>query len=466
VERRIHSSAHPERVSAFAILVTLVLLGGGVTLSGGPRSPMLPWLVLPAGMVAARFRPQVVVAGLVLTVCLILATTLGVHPDWTINDPVPVIATLALLAVVVSIVWALEAAELHHRDEAILDPLTGLLNRHALAPRFAELSHQARLTDQPVCLVLCDVDNFKAINDEHGHDRGDAALRDVAYELRKRLRSFELVYRLGGEEFLIVLPGIELRDGRHTAERLRTAIEDARPTGIPTSIHVLRIHPFHLSHSRADEPLQGHRPEFPDGQLEFPVLASLPATTLIRALRIVQLARDRRAGNIRLVRRRAGHRIRDRDLEDLERPPQRTLKVYDRLCQVRLGAHLGGGRGSQGLLVGDHQEDRRGSQVEFLLLGIERLLLQFARQLCGCDRCAVLLQGNQRILNVHHDVVDRLLLPCLILPLGEQRARVIGLGHAVSDGKVQCQLRLELRVGSLESLAESVAEASDDRGSR
>jgi len=236
VERRIHSSAHPERVSAFAILVTLVLLGGGVTLSGGPRSPMLPWLVLPAGMVSARFRPQVVVAGLVLTVCLILATTLGVHPDWTINDPVPVIATLALLAVVVSIVWALEAAELHHRDEAILDPLTGLLNRHALAPRFAELSHQARLTDQPVCLVLCDVDNFKAINDEHGHDRGDAALRDVAYELRKRLRSFELVYRLGGEEFLIVLPGIELRDGRHTAERLRTAIEDARPTGIPVTI--------------------------------------------------------------------------------------------------------------------------------------------------------------------------------------------------------------------------------------
>jgi len=236
VDRRIGKSPHPERVSAFAILVTLLLLVGGVAFSGGPRSPMLQWLVLPAGMVAARFRPQVVVAGLLLTVFLILASTFGVHPDWALSNPVPVIATLALLAVVVSIVWALQAAELHHRDEAILDPLTGLLNRHALVPRFIEITHQARLTGQPVCLVLCDVDCFKEVNDEHGHDRGDAALRDVAYELRKRLRSFELVYRLGGEEFLIVLPGIELSAAKATAERLRAAIEQARPTGIPITI--------------------------------------------------------------------------------------------------------------------------------------------------------------------------------------------------------------------------------------
>ena len=80
-------------------------------------------------------------------------------------------------------------------------------------PRFLEISLQARLTGQPVCMVLCDVDGFKQVNDEHGHDCGDAVLRDIAYELRKRLRSFELVYRLGGEEFLTVLPGIGLQAG-------------------------------------------------------------------------------------------------------------------------------------------------------------------------------------------------------------------------------------------------------------
>ena len=236
VDRQMRTSRHPERVSATAIVITLVLLGGGVLISGGPRSPALPWLVLPAAMAAARFRPQVVVAAIVLTVFLILLVTLGIDPAATIADPVPVIATLALLAGVVSIVWALQAAELHHRDEAILDPLTGLLNRHALAPRFVELSHQARLTHQPICMMLCDVDSFKAVNDRYGHDRGDAVLRDIAYELRKRLRSFELVYRLGGEEFLIVLPGVSHTEGQEIAERLRTAIEHTNPTGIAVTI--------------------------------------------------------------------------------------------------------------------------------------------------------------------------------------------------------------------------------------
>lgn len=236
VDRTIGKSAHPERVSATAILITLLLMAGGVIISGGPHSPALPWLVLPAGMVAARFRPQVVIAALVLTVVVILLSTLAVDPNSTINDPVPVFTTLALLAGIVTIVRALQAAELHHRDEAILDPLTGLLNRNALLPRFIELSHQARLTHQPVCLVLCDVDNFKAVNDEYGHALGDAVLRDVAYELRKRLRSFELVYRLGGEEFLVVLPGMGPSEGQKTAERLRLAVAESKPTGIPVTI--------------------------------------------------------------------------------------------------------------------------------------------------------------------------------------------------------------------------------------
>jgi diguanylate cyclase (GGDEF)-like protein len=238
VELRIRKSAHPERVSACAIVITMALIGVGVALSGGPRSVALPWMVLPAAMVAARFRPRVVIAGLCLTVAIVLAATLGSHPRWTVENPAPLVATLALLAGVVSIVWALQAAELHHRGEAMIDPLTGLLNRNALIPRFAELSHQARLTQQPICLLLCDLDNFKAINDEHGHDRGDAALRDMAYELRKRLHSFELVYRLGGEEFLVVLPGVGGDAGGAVAERLRCAIERARPAGVVVTVSI------------------------------------------------------------------------------------------------------------------------------------------------------------------------------------------------------------------------------------
>ena len=232
VERRIDSSAHPELISAWAIVITMLLIGLGVALSGGPSSVVLPWMALPVAMVAARFRLQVVLAALALTIAIVLASTLGVHPQRTIDDPAPLIATFALLAGIVSIVWALQAAELQRRDEAIIDPLTGLFNRNALIPRFAELSHQARLSRQPVCLLLCDIDNFKDVNDAHGHDCGDAVLRDTAYELRKRLHSFELVYRLGGEEFLIVLPGVDDATGCQVAERLRAALEHGEPAGV------------------------------------------------------------------------------------------------------------------------------------------------------------------------------------------------------------------------------------------
>ena len=238
VERRIYTSPRPERVSMFGIIVTLILLGGGIAYSGGPRSPLLPWIVLPAGMAAARFRPQVVEVGLGVSAAAIFVVTFGVHPGWTVANPAPVIAVLALLVTVVSIVWALQAAELYHRGEAVLDQLTGLLNRNALLPRFQELTQQARLTNSPICLVLCDLDNFKQVNDTHGHDVGDDVLRDVAYELRKVLRSFELAYRLGGEEFLIVLPGIHLQGGAEIAERLREAVEQSKPGGVHVTVSI------------------------------------------------------------------------------------------------------------------------------------------------------------------------------------------------------------------------------------
>ena len=114
----------------------------------------------------------------------------------------------------------LTEGELEHRDRAVLDPLTGLLNRSSLESRAVEIEQQARLTGGPVSLVLLDLDRFKRVNDTHGHERGDAVLRDVAYEIRKSLRSFELIYRIGGEEFLVLLPGVALHEAVEVAERV------------------------------------------------------------------------------------------------------------------------------------------------------------------------------------------------------------------------------------------------------
>lgn len=129
-------------------------------------------------------------------------------------------------------------SDIRQRADAILDPLTGLLNRKALTDRFAELAEQAALTGEPVALVMCDVDEFKTVNDAHGHERGDAVLKDLAYVIRRSLRSFELVYRLGGDELLIVLPGATAATARDLAEAVRAAIEAARPGGLDVTVSI------------------------------------------------------------------------------------------------------------------------------------------------------------------------------------------------------------------------------------
>ncbi len=231
VDLRMPKSAHPERVSVCAILVTLGLLATGVALSGGPHSPALPWLVLPAGMVAARFRPRVVVAGLALTVVVILAVTLGLDPSATVNDPVPVIATLALLTAVVSIVWALETAELHQRDEAILDPLTGLANRRQLSEDLAAIWKDAT-PEHPVRLLMFDLDGFKAYNDTFGHPGGDLLLSRLSRAFKAAVGTHGRAYRLGGDEFCALLWG----DREELADACLTALsEDGEGFSITSS---------------------------------------------------------------------------------------------------------------------------------------------------------------------------------------------------------------------------------------
>ncbi len=88
-----------------------------------------------------------------------------------------------------------------------------MLNRKALAARGRELALQSEVSGRPVGVVLGDLDHFKAINDRDGHQAGDAVLREIAYRWRTTLRAYDLAYRLGGEEFVVLLPGATSRRG-------------------------------------------------------------------------------------------------------------------------------------------------------------------------------------------------------------------------------------------------------------
>jgi diguanylate cyclase (GGDEF)-like protein len=225
-------SARPEYPIALSVINAQLMLGVGIALTGGPRSPALPMLLLGVVTLPARFTGRGVVAGVLFTALVMLGSSAGVDLQGYLDDPTYVNGSLGCLAGLASCSYALMRSEVDQRTRAILDPLTGLLNREALGDRFAELAEQAALTGGSVALVVCDLDRFKAVNDRFGHERGDSVLKDVAYLMRKHLRSFELVYRLGGEEFLVVLPGASLVEAEVIAERLRVAIEDGRPGGL------------------------------------------------------------------------------------------------------------------------------------------------------------------------------------------------------------------------------------------
>jgi diguanylate cyclase (GGDEF)-like protein len=92
------------------------------------------------------------------------------------------------------------------------------------------------VSGRSVGVIVGDVDCFKDINDRFGHETGDAVLRHIAYELRGQLRAFDLAYRLGGEEFAIVLPGADAAAGAELAEQLRAAIAAAPITAVPVTM--------------------------------------------------------------------------------------------------------------------------------------------------------------------------------------------------------------------------------------
>jgi diguanylate cyclase (GGDEF)-like protein len=228
--------SRPERWILGGDCLSVIMISWGVALSGGLESPLLALLVLPLLSVAGRHTPLVFAYFVVLTVGTPLLAAL-VSINHHMNDPTAqALADLAAIGGSAAIIIALMRAEWQFRHQSLLDPLTGLLNRLALQRRFEELRTQAALSGAELCMVIGDIDHFKRINDQHGHDCGDAVLAEVADALRTNMRSFSLLYRLGGEEFLAVLPGLDAEQGAALAERLREAVLERRPRGIDVTI--------------------------------------------------------------------------------------------------------------------------------------------------------------------------------------------------------------------------------------
>ena len=110
-------------------------------------------------------------------------------------------------------------------EMAVVDMLTGLNNRRFFDTNFPALVEQAARKGRPLSLMILDIDHFKTVNDTHGHDAGDQILKTFAARVRRVVRSSDLVCRLGGEEFAVIMPETDLDIARRVAERVRRVVE-------------------------------------------------------------------------------------------------------------------------------------------------------------------------------------------------------------------------------------------------
>jgi diguanylate cyclase (GGDEF)-like protein len=138
-------------------------------------------------------------------------------------------AASMVLTMVLTIVLHRQQIEL--RDLAETDQLTGLTNHRGFHQALKRQLQRAAAKGYPLALIALDLDDFKAINDRHGHPFGDGVLQGVAAEIRGSVRGDDTAARTGGEEFALILPGTDGEGAREIAERLRTAVARLAPAG-------------------------------------------------------------------------------------------------------------------------------------------------------------------------------------------------------------------------------------------
>jgi diguanylate cyclase (GGDEF)-like protein len=218
----------PEPVLASLPAAGLVLAGVAVAiaepLASTPTYALLP--ILASAYYGTPRRLAVETAAYLVGLAVVMALWVdpGVRGAVYIGTVIPAVC----VALVVSVLKQRLAAHvdgLHHR--AATDPLTGLLNHGAFGAALESAVERCRAAGEPAALLLLDIDHFKQVNDRFGHQHGDQTLRVVSEVLAAHKRRGDLLGRVGGEEFALLLPDAGKDAAHRVAERVRTAVRAA-----------------------------------------------------------------------------------------------------------------------------------------------------------------------------------------------------------------------------------------------
>jgi diguanylate cyclase (GGDEF)-like protein len=234
---------------AFGMVVTIPVVGLALFLSGGSLSYIEPFLICSL-LYAAFFFPTRWAWPLSIELILVAGTPLLYDPDVTVHAFVPryfalAVSFLAATWVMIGLKRRLVAAEAHQRDIANRDPLTGVGNRRVFdATLHREIAARTTprgrrgIDESPLALLILDLDDFKGVNDRHGHQVGDIVLREAARRIGAILRSTDTLSRIGGDEFAVIAPGAHGEGAQRMAEAIGTAVglhESDAPGPVPTA---------------------------------------------------------------------------------------------------------------------------------------------------------------------------------------------------------------------------------------
>jgi diguanylate cyclase (GGDEF)-like protein len=238
IQRSAMRFARPELWVLAALLGAEAMIVLAIAAYDGALSPAMALMCWPVAGLAGRFPDRVSRLGTLYAMTLAATVVLLSDPGLLARDPLALGILLVAIVSIHTVATVLRKSDVEHRGAAILDRLTGMLNRTALMTRTAEIEHQSQLSGAPVAVILADVDRFKLVNDSRGHATGDAVLQEVAYKLRKQLRAYDLAYRIGGEEFVVLLLGGTPAAGTEVAEQLRAAVSAEPIAGLHITISV------------------------------------------------------------------------------------------------------------------------------------------------------------------------------------------------------------------------------------
>ena len=229
---------------ALGMVATIPVAGFAIYLTGGSLSYIEPLLVCSL-LYAAFFFPARWAWPLAIELILVAGAPLLYDPDAIHNAFLPrylglAVGFLAATWVMVGLKKRLVAAEVRQRDIANRDPLTGVGNRRYFdGVMQLELGRRTRpfgrrgLDPSPLALLILDLDDFKGVNDRHGHQVGDAVLRAATERALSVLRSTDTLARIGGDEFAIIAPGAHGEGVARLAESVRAAISAGDDDNLP-----------------------------------------------------------------------------------------------------------------------------------------------------------------------------------------------------------------------------------------